>query len=274
VIIVIIAVAGMAAIFVAGGAVSTGIGSVVVTSKGTSNASTSSGPSFPSLTGPSPSGFGQPVLQSHLQKLNNRDVVGATNDFTQNGVMIWTGSTQGLGGVYSGQGNIRVTLQTAIGSASSLSYTIVSFNASGTTSNPNIAGASAVLSFNGKSAILGTFNGTINAKYEYLSQGGAWLIQQETSDYTTFNVQYSQGSTTFPQWQITGPPLPQRYSESPFKNWVYFYGGAVAAIAVAGYLSTLPIVLYVKKKRGSNGASERRSRKAEEAQDRFAGSSA
>src|SRR5712692_4196677 len=111
----------MAAIFVAGGAVSTGIGSVVVTSTGTSNASTSSGSSFPSLTGPPPSGFGQPVLQSHLQKLNNRDVVGATNDFAQNGVMIWTGTTQGLGGVYTGQGNIRVTLQTAIGSASSLS---------------------------------------------------------------------------------------------------------------------------------------------------------
>ncbi len=260
-IIVVIAVAGMAAIFVAGGAVSTGIGSVVVTSTGTSNASTSSGSSFPSLTGPPPSGFGQPVLQSHLQKLNNRDVVGATNDFAQNGVMIWTGTTQGLGGVYTGQGNIRVTLQTAIGSASSLSYTIVSFNASGTTSNPSIAGASTVLSFSGKSAILGTFNGTIDAKYEYLNQGGAWLIQQEISDYTTFSVQYSQGSTTFPQWQVTGPPLPQHYSESPFKNWVYFYGGTAAAIAIAGYLSTLPIVLYVKKRRGSNGASETRSQK-------------
>jgi hypothetical protein len=260
VIIVVIAVAGMAAIFVAGGAVSTGIGGVV-TSPGTSNASTSSAPSFPSLTGPPPAGFGQPVLQSHLQKLNSRDVIGATNDFTQDGVMIWTGTTQGLGGVYRGQGNIRVTLQTAIGSASSLSYTIVSFNASGSSSNSSIAGASAVLNFNGKSAILGIFNGTINAKYEYVNQGGAWLIQQELSDYTTFNVQFSQGSTTFPQWQMTGPQLPQRYSESPFKNWVYFYGGAAAAIAVAGYLSTLPIVLYVKKKRDSNAASERRSRK-------------
>lgn len=244
----------MGAIFVAGGAVSSGIGAIA-TSTGASNSPTSSGISFPSLNGPPPSGFGQPVLQSHLQNLNNRDVVGATNDFTPNGVMIWTGTTQGLGGVYSGQGNIRVTLQTAIGSASSLSYAIVSFNSSGSPSDPSIAGASAVLSFNGKSAILGTFNGTINAKYEYVNQVGTWLIQQELSDYTTFNVQYSQGSTTFPQWQMTGPPLPQRYSESPFKNWVYFYGGAAAAIAVAGYLSTLPIVLYVKKKRRSNRAS-------------------
>jgi len=246
----------MAAIFVAGGAVSSGIGNITI-STGSSNASTSAA-SFPALNGPPPSGFGQLVLQSHLQKLNNRDVVGATNDFTQDGVMIWTGTTQGLGGMYTGRGNIRVTVQTAIGSASSLSYTIMSFSASGSTSNPSVAGASAMLSFNGKSAILGIFNGTINAKYEIVNQGGSWLIQQEQSDYTTFNVQFSQGSTTFPQWQITGPTLPQRYSESPFKDWVYFYGGAAAAIAVAGYLSTLPLVVYVKKKRGSNKASERR----------------
>jgi hypothetical protein len=257
VIIVVVAVAGMAAIFVEGGVVSNGIGSIA-TSIGGSSTSTATGAPFPPLTGPPPSGFGQQVLQSHLQKLNNRDVIGATNDYAQNGVMIWTGTTQGLGGTYSGLGNIHVTLQTAIGSASSLSYTIASFNASGSSSNPNVAGASAVLNFNGKSAILGIFNGTINAKYEYVNQGGTWQIQQELSDYTTFNVQFSQGSTTFPQWQVTGPPLPQRYSESPFKNWVYFYGGAAAAIAVAGYLSTLPIVFYVKKKRASNGASERR----------------
>jgi hypothetical protein len=257
VIIVVIAVAGMAAIFVAGGAVSNGIGGVA-TSIGGSSTSTSTGASFPPLTGPPPAGFGQQVLQTHLQRLNNRDVIGATNDYAQNGVMIWTGNTQGLGGTYSGRGNIHVTLQTAIGSASSLSYTITSFNASGSSSNPNVAGASAVLNFDGKSAILGIFNGTINAKYEYVNQGGTWVIQQELSDYTTFNVQFSQGSTTFPQWQMTGPQLPQRYSESPFKNWVYFYGGAAAAIAVAGYLSTLPIVIYVKKKRTSNRASERR----------------
>jgi hypothetical protein len=257
VIIVVIGAAGMAAIFVAGGAVSNGIGGIA-TSIGGSSTSTSTGTPSPPLTGPPPAGFGQQALQTHLQRLNSRDVIGATNDYAQNGVMIWTGNTQGLGGTYSGRGNIHVTLQTAIGSASSLSYTITSFNASGSSSNPNVAGASAVLSFDGKSAILGIFNGTINAKYEYVNQGGTWLIQQELSDYTAFSVQFSQGSTTFPQWQATGPQLPQRYSESPFKNWVYFYGGAAAAIAVAGYLSTLPIVIYVKKKRTSNGASQRR----------------
>jgi hypothetical protein len=255
VVIVVIAVAAMAAIFVEGGAVSTGIVNSV-TSAGPSSASTSTGPSFSSLTGPAPSGFGQSVLQTHLVKLNNRDIPGSTSDYTSNAAMIWTGNTQGLGGTYTGQGSIRLTLQTAIGAATSLSYTIQSFNASGSSSNSNVAEAKAVLNFNGYSHILGNFNGTINITLEYVNQGGSWLIQQENSDYTVFNIQFSQGATTFPQWQITGPPLPQRYSESPFKNWVYFYGGAAAAIVVAGYLSTLPVVFYVKKKRSSNRASE------------------
>jgi hypothetical protein len=248
IVIVVIAVVGMAAIFVAGGAASTGISNIV----------TSTAPPVSSLTGPAPAGFGQSVLQTHLQKLNNRDVQGATADYTANAVMIWTGNTQGLGGTYTPQGAIRLTLQTAIGAATSLSYTMSSFNASGSTSNANVAEAKTILNFAGFSHILGNFNGTIVATYEYVNQGGQWLIQQENSNYTVFNIQFSQGATTFPQWQITGPPLPQRYSESPFKNWVYFYGGAAAAIVVAGYLSTLPLVFYVKKKRTSNRASKNR----------------
>lgn len=259
IVIVVIAIAGMAAIFVAGGAVSTGISNLSTSVGGSStNQSTSTGPSFSSLTGPPPSGFGQPALQTHLKNLNDRNIPAATADYTSNAVMVWTGNTQGLGGTYSGAGAIRLTLQTAIGAATTLSYTIQSFNASGSSSNPNVAEAKTVLNFNGYSHILGNFNGTINATYEYVNQGGTWLIQQESSDYTVFNIQFSQGATTFPQWQITGPPLPQRYSESPFKNWVYFYGGAAAAIAVAGYLSTLPLVFYVKKKRASNRASTNR----------------
>lgn len=258
IVIVVIAVVGMAAIFVAGGAASTGIVNIVTSTGTGATVTTSTGSSISDLTGPPPSGFGQSILQAHLQKLNNRDVPGATADYTTNAVMIWTGNTQGLGGTYTPQGAIRLTLQTAIGAATTLSYTMSSFNASGSASNPNVAEAKTLLNFNGYSHILGNFNGTILATYQYVNQGGQWLIQQENSNYLTFNVQFSQGSTTFPQWQTTGPPLPQRYSESPFKNWVYFYGGAAAAIVVAGYLSTLPLVFYAKKKRNANRADKSR----------------
>jgi hypothetical protein len=250
----------MGGIFVAGGAVSSGITNIVssITSSTSSGSSTAVG--FPSGA-PPPAGFSQQVLQNHLQKLNNRDVSGAAADYATNAVMVWSGNTQGLGGVYSGQGNIRLTLQTAIGSASALSYTIQSLNDTGSPSNSNVAGVKTTLNFAGVSAILGKLNGTIDATYVFVSSGGNWLIQQETSNYKVFNIQFAQGATTFPQWQITGPPLPQRYSESPFKNWVYFYGGAAAAISVAGYVSMLPIMSYIRKRRLKNSGNKTTNRK-------------
>lgn len=236
----------MGGIFLAGENVSGGI-SNIVTSITSSSGATSSVVGFPSGA-PPPTGFGQQSVQAHLQKLNSRDVSGAAADYAQNAVMVWSGVTQGLGGTYSGQGAIRLTLQTAIGSASTLTYSIQSFNATGSTSNPNLAGVKTALNFAGASAILGNFNGTIDATYVFINQGGSWLIQQETSNYKSFNVQFAQGATTFPQWQVVGPPLPQRYSESPFKNWVYFYGGASAAAVIAGYVSLLPIIAYLERR--------------------------
>jgi hypothetical protein len=259
VVIVVIAVVGMAAIFAAG---SSSIGNIVSSVTGSSSTATNtiatSVATSASYTGPAPSGFGQSVLQTHINNINARNVQAAAADFTSNGVMIWSGTTQGLGGTYTPQSNIRLTLQTAIGSASTLSYTISNFTAAGSPSNPNVAQAIAVVNFNGKSAILGTFSGTLDSTFDYINQGGTWLIAQENSNYVAFTVEYSQGATTFPQWQVTGPPLPFRYSESPFKNFVYFDGGAIAAIAIAAYLASLPLFLYVKKKRNSNRANENR----------------
>jgi len=258
---VVIAVIGMAAIFVEGGSVANSVGSIVASTTSSGGSSTTSTVSTAnSYGGPVPSGFGQSVLQAHLANLNARNIGAATADFTSNGVMYWYGTTQGLGGTYTGQGNIHVTLQTAIGAATALTYTIQSFNASGSASNPNIAQANAVMNFGGHSNILGNFNGTIASTFDYVNQGGSWLIQMESSNYKVFTVQFSQGATTFPQWQVTGPPLPFRYSESPFKNFVYFYGGAAAAIIIAGYIATLPLFFYIKKKRSSNRASENRPR--------------
>ncbi len=197
------------------------------------------------------------MLQTHIAHINARDPTASAGDFTSNGVMIWSGNTQGLGGTYSGQSNIKFTLSTAIGGATALSYTISNFTAKGNPSNPNIAEATAVLNFTGNSHILGNFNGVIDSTFDYVNQGGQWLISQENSYYQSFTTQFSLGATTFPQWQLTGPPLPQRYSESPFKNWVYFYGGAAAAIAVACYLASLPLVVYIKRKRSTNRSSER-----------------
>lgn len=199
------------------------------------------------------SSFSSAPLQSHLQRLNNRDINGLVNDYTPTGSIVWSGITQGLGGTYSGPGQIRLLFSTAVGAARTLSYTVQSFNVTG--GSGGCMNADALLNFNGTSSILGEFNGTITATYSYVLSSGTWLISEENWNYKAFNIQFSQGATTFPQWQITGPPLPFRYSESPFKNWVYFYGGAAAAVILAGMLATLPAVTYLqrsKKKKTTN----------------------
>lgn len=260
IVIVVIAVAGMGAIFAAGNSVISQVGSITtsITGGSSSQSSGSAGGACSDCTAAPPAGFGQSVVQAHIDNINARDPTKSAADFTSNGVMIWSGNTQGLGGTYSGQSNIRFTLSTAIGGATTLSYKITSFTAYGSASNPNMAEAKVVQNFTGNSHILGDFNGVINSTFTYVKQGGTWMISQENSYYESFNTQFSLGATTFPQWQLTGAPLPHRYSESPFKNWVYYYGGAAAAIGVACYLAALPLVVHVRKKRASNRSSERR----------------
>src|SRR4029077_1665386 len=95
------------------------------------------------------------------------------------------------------------------------------------------------------------FNITVSATMTYQLVGGAWLITNEDWNFTKFHSQSTGGATTFPQWQITGPPLPQRYSESPFKNWVYFYGGAAAAAALTAYVGSLPVIVIFRRRRAN-----------------------
>jgi len=248
----------MGAIFAAGNSViSTGISSITSSITGTSSGqtATSSNTNFVA-SGAAPSGFSESVLQTHIANVNARNVLAAVADYTPGATMIWQGNTQGLGGTYTGSSNIRFTYQTAIGGATSLSYTISNFTSSGVSGNANAAIATATENFTGSSKVLGNFHGVIQATYDYVNQNGQWLIQQENSNYQSFITEFSLGATTFPQWQVTGPPLPFRYSESPFKNFVYYYGGAAAAIAIAGYLASLPLLVYVRKKRGSNRSNE------------------
>jgi hypothetical protein len=259
-VIVVIAVIGMGAIFVAGGNASKNITSLITSSFSSSSGQTQTTTANTNwvASGPAPSGFSESVLQTHIANVNARNVIAAVADYTPTATMIWEGNTQGLGGTYTGSSNIRFTYQTAIGGATALSYTLSNFTASGVSGNANAAIATATENFTGSSTVLGNFHGSIQATYDYVNQGGKWLIEQETSNYQSFNTQFSLGATTFPQWQVSGPPLPFRYSESPFKNFVYYYGGALAAIAIAGYLASLPLVVYVRKKRGSNRSNENR----------------
>jgi hypothetical protein len=201
---------------------------------------------IPTSSGVAP--FNESVLQAHLNKMDNLDERGADSDYTDNAVVIWSGASLAYGGTYNGPNNIRDLLNTVIGTSYSISVSVRDFSVY---SSPysNVQNVNATLFLIGNSTIVGQITGNIDAQYQFVYSGGKWQISQETWVYETFTTQFNAGMTTFPQWQLSGPPLPFRYSESPFKNWVYFYGGSAAAIAIAGYLASIPVFMRLRTKR-------------------------
>jgi hypothetical protein len=214
--------------------------------KDSSPISGSGQPTFATATTIAPP-FNQSVLQNHLKKLASLSLSGAASDYADNAVLVWTGASQAFGGTYDGPNSIRDLLQIIMGSARNVSVSINSFT-SKPSSAANLEDVNATLYLVANSTTLGRITGNIVAEYVFVYANGTWQISQETWNYLTFVTQYSAGMTTFPQWQTVGPPLPQRYSESPFKNWVYLWGGTAAALFVSGYLAAIPIALRLKRR--------------------------
>jgi hypothetical protein len=212
-----------------------------------SSATSRSSQSLVTTTGAAPA-FNQTILQDHFKKLSALSVNGAASDYAGNAVLVWTGASQAFGGTYENPNSIRDLLQSVLGSARNISITINSFAAKAS-SAPGFEDVNASLYLQANSTILGSITGNIVAHYVFVYSDDSWKISQESWNYKTFSQQFSGGMTTFPQWQTVGPPLPQRYSENPFKNWVYFYGGTSAVMLVSGYLASIPILLRLKRKR-------------------------
>ncbi len=171
--------------------------------------------------------------------------------YSSGAVVQWKGETlspYGMAGTYNGAGSVRALYQGTIAQDQQLGLTAGAMNSSASSNGVTVI-ANVQVSGGGSSSMLGQFNITVSAQITYEFAAGAWSITQETWNFTKFHSQSTGGATTFPQWQITGPPLPQRYSESPFKNWVYFYGGAAAALGLTAYLASIPIIMLVRKRR-------------------------
>jgi hypothetical protein len=189
------------------------------------------------------------VWLAHIAHLDSLNTTAAVQDYASNATMIWSGTTQGFGGTYNGAANIGLTLRTFLNNASNFQITVESFNATRPPSPNGTAAIEATLEFSGSDHILGNFNGGIVTTYLYIYQNGRWLISQEDWNFTSFTTEFGGTDTTFPQWQLTGSEPADRSSESPFKNWVYNYGGAAAAILIVVYLASLPLAHYIRKKR-------------------------
>ena len=126
---------------------------------------------------------------SHLDKIQSGNISEALTDYAQYPTMSWSGYSNGMGGNYIGVAEINLTLQTFSARMTSLHFTVESFNS---TVYPNgTRDIGAFMAFTGSKSSIGTFNGTLSAKYQYVYQGGKWLISQEDWNFESFFTEYA-----------------------------------------------------------------------------------
>jgi len=221
---------------------------------GTSNAVTETGQSYSGPSSPLNESEIQTFLKAHITKFEELEWGLVVNDYTGNAVVTWGGEASPYGGSYYGHDNILELFQAVVSTSRQISIEESNFVARPTSAS--VVEANATLFLQGNSTTLGVFNGNINAWYQFVHSGGDWLISQETWIFRTFNTQFSGGATTFPEWQLVGPPVAQHYSESPFKNFVYYYGGTFAVLALVCYVASLPVLVRLRSRDGRKRKSE------------------
>src|SRR2546426_9418500 len=227
-----------------------GTSTSVTTTSSTSVTTTSSTTTSSSFQGTPPPGA-RAAFDRHLSEIGTRDIPTVLTDYQDNAVVVWTGNTAGLGGVYNGVGNIRLLYSAALSTANQIALTpttVKTFNNSATQATVN-----STLALTGVSNILGKFNGTIATSIVYAYVSGGWKITQENWDYKALNVSSSGGSTTFPEWQKVGPPVPSRRGPDWLHNFAWDYGGPGGAIFIWTFVIVVAVTVVLKRARKPSG---------------------
>lgn len=133
---------------------------------------------------------------NHMFFLSERNATAIASQYAQNATVVWTGKSEGFDGLYN-RTTIPLLMQKSfIGRGGS-------FGIGGVTrSMVNVSAASATVdstfdifgqdyNFFPPGGFATTFNGTISAQdsYVYSIANDAWLISNETWNFTTFNIQ-------------------------------------------------------------------------------------
>lgn len=246
VVIVVIAVAGVGLYF------ATLPPATTTTTTSTSSTSTSSGStttssstsSFTATTGNNSGVSTQ--LNLFIQTFDNRNVGGLANFYTDSSVDTWTGNSQGLGGTYTGIGNIRILYAASIGHTNDL--VVYPSKIQMVAYSPTVVNVTMQLQLNGSSTALGKISANVSAQQQWANQGGSWSIVKENWDYVSFYAQNPVEATVFPQWglQIAGQN-PNLASEHAFE-W-----GVAPYIAAAIYISIalLGAALIIRRRRAN-----------------------
>ena len=242
--VVIIAVVGVAFVFLGGGssggtttASSTTPTTIVTTTTTTTTTTTSQSQGVP------PPGV-RTAFATHLSRIQSRDVPTVLTDYQDSATVVWAGTAGGEEGTYPGTGNIRLLYSAALSSASQINITPANYVQVNKSSNQVVVNAT--LSLSGKSTYIGNFNGTVAASITYVYVNGAWVISHEYWNYKSLQGTSSGGATTFPEWQKVGPINPTRRSSDWLHNFAWDYGGPGFAIFLWAFIGLLSAAVVVK----------------------------
>ena len=187
----------------------------------------------------------QNLLVQHLRTIEARQVEAILADYTTNAVVVWQGNTAGLGGTHNGQGNIRLLMASALGTAQTLNLTPSGIAVVRNTGKQ--VTVNATLSLSGNSQFLGPFNATILASTTYANSGGEWKISNENWDFQSLAASLSGGATTFPEWQRVGEPIVTRRSSDWMHNFAWDFGGPGVAIVIWAFVVLIAAAVAVKR---------------------------
>lgn len=217
------------------------VGAAAFVLLGTGGSKTTSGPTTTSTT--PISGNATQAFIDHINTIQTRQVDTILLVYQPTALVVWTGNTAGLGGTYSGTGNIKLLYSGALGTANTIQIRVSNFQVSSSGSTVSV---NATLKINGTSGILGPYNGTITAKATFTGTSSGLKISYEHWNYDQFAVTNSAGATTFPEWQRVGEPITTHRSPDWFHNFSWDYGGPGVAAIIWVLVAVVLILSLVK----------------------------
>jgi len=176
-------------------------------------------------------------LPGFIADFNSRDVSALSNYYATNAFVNWTGTTNGLGGPYSGKENIAILYGSSIGHTDKLIANDT--NVQATATGPNVT-VTFILNLAGHSNVVGNLTAKVAVTQVWVQSGGTWLIQNEVWNYQTFTTTSSGSATVFPQWGLELQGKSVNLADEHVLEWnvapyvaAAIYGSIVAIFALA-----------------------------------------
>jgi hypothetical protein len=187
-----------------------------------------------------------------VRDLDEMDVAGAVSFYSPNAVDVWSGSTGGLSGMYSGTDDIKLIYATTIGKATTVDANLSNYGEDDY--SPTRINATFVIQMRANSTVAGIVVATIDVSQAWNWSSGTWQIFKENWTYTAYSSSFIQAgmpseATTFPQWRVMGEGgNPNLVSEKSFE----WHAGPYVAASVYAFLFGL-VALFALRSRFLKG---------------------